>query len=435
MFQSYLSKNCAALKEEFNLTATDLSDANYIIFLATKFGEHVESLHTSTDNWAKANALFLSMSKELFTFIDAYRCGDSPGIEFGYEIFAPVWRALGQSRYLERYWRQLELMLLRCTYQDLEQFREHRTICNYPGETGKSTTAQDEACELCNRVLALLSVKRTLKGFIDQSKFVGLTLMAKRFNILLHCLRDREEEVYRSGSESKTEPEKMLIYEVFARAETARIIPGRDFPVNLLRKQKDSLLTKLSDKKLQNSMADYESDEAFRLLSSIGQILDNPSAVDEDSDNEEDGEQPPPAISGAVGIDIGDPVEPRSVRLEAVMDDDANRTTDTTPDEPDDTEDTRETEEVSKKLGYNRFAINSPWIHGKKLLKKDDIKSTRQNKYLRNQRKRSINKIVATFNKRQTDSSNFEMKEERNVAMPPWTNTMMKLYPHLYEEE
>ena len=89
---------------------------------------------------------------------------------------------------------------------------------------------------------------------------------------------------------------------------------------------------------------------------------------------------------------------------------------------------------MSKKLGYNRFAINSPWIHGKKLLKKDDVKSTRQNGYLRSQRKRSVNKIVANFNKQQKESAKLDMKEEKDVTMPSWTKTVMKLHPHFYEE-
>ena len=56
----------------------------------------------------RACAMFVKMADDFFEFVQSYRCGDAVSIEKCYHNFVPVWRDLGQTRYLERTWRQDE---------------------------------------------------------------------------------------------------------------------------------------------------------------------------------------------------------------------------------------------------------------------------------------------------------------------------------------
>ena len=109
---TFVSDNYENLLAEFKSTANDLSDENLMCFFGTKFGEWIESLHYSDDHWLKCCSLYVSMAQDFFTFVESFRCGDSIGIELGYAKFLPVWRALGQTRYQERVYRQWEELSL-----------------------------------------------------------------------------------------------------------------------------------------------------------------------------------------------------------------------------------------------------------------------------------------------------------------------------------
>jgi len=91
------------MKDLFKSNETDQRDANFMCYFASEFDQWVDTLHESSDKWLRMCALFVTMSKDFITFVDSYRSGDSIGIEVGYQAFAPVWRCLGQSRYLERH--------------------------------------------------------------------------------------------------------------------------------------------------------------------------------------------------------------------------------------------------------------------------------------------------------------------------------------------
>ena len=90
-------------------------------YFALRFEEWIECLHESPGNWLQMCSLYLTMAKDFLTFVDLYRCGDSIGIELGYQASAPVWKCLGQTRYLKRHWCQLETLLQKFSYSKLEE--------------------------------------------------------------------------------------------------------------------------------------------------------------------------------------------------------------------------------------------------------------------------------------------------------------------------
>ena len=58
-------------------------------------------------------SVFLELAEDLLDFIDAYRIGVIITIEYGYQKHSIVWKALGQSKYVERFLGQQETL-----YQD-----------------------------------------------------------------------------------------------------------------------------------------------------------------------------------------------------------------------------------------------------------------------------------------------------------------------------
>ena len=71
--------------------------------MLSEFTVWLTKLEDGDDDWLKCCAMFLRMSKHLFTFIVLFCCGDVIDIETGYELFLVVWRALGQHRYESRH--------------------------------------------------------------------------------------------------------------------------------------------------------------------------------------------------------------------------------------------------------------------------------------------------------------------------------------------
>ena len=129
--------------------------------------------------------MYLHMANDFLTFVASYRSGCAIGIENGYQKFVGVWKALGQTRYLERHWRQQEMLFGRLPFQMLEELRRNRTMWRYHDSTGKSELAMDEALELANRFLAQFPKARTLDGFANQGLFIGLAIKSKRLDYLL----------------------------------------------------------------------------------------------------------------------------------------------------------------------------------------------------------------------------------------------------------
>ncbi len=65
----------------------------------------------------------MTMSGDFLEFVQAYRTQDSVMIESGYSWFAPRWKLLGQSKYLEAYLKQLDCLFKMNNYSRLEKAR------------------------------------------------------------------------------------------------------------------------------------------------------------------------------------------------------------------------------------------------------------------------------------------------------------------------
>ena len=128
LVKTYVSNKLDGVRAEFISSEVDTSDANYCCHVATSFLAWVDDLTEGSDYWLRTCALFVLMAKEFLTFVESYRCGDSIAIENGYQSFVSVWRCLGQTRYLERHWRQQEEMMVRFPYPWLETLRRFCTV-------------------------------------------------------------------------------------------------------------------------------------------------------------------------------------------------------------------------------------------------------------------------------------------------------------------
>ena len=76
LFHSFVSLNHAELRDGFT-QENDVSLSNFVCYTTNQFTKWLAELEDGDDDWLKCCAMFLRMSKDLFTFIDLFRCGDS----------------------------------------------------------------------------------------------------------------------------------------------------------------------------------------------------------------------------------------------------------------------------------------------------------------------------------------------------------------------
>ena len=195
-----------------------LTEADVLTQLASDFWEHPHTnLNESTDEYTRFISGFVIMSSQFIQFVDSYRRQDSIGIEQGYQHFAPAWKVLGQHKYLEAHFDQLDTLNQDFDYQTISEYRRHRCTRTYPAETGKNALANDEIIEVKNRELGESPGICTLVGFCRQGHLVGVNQKSKRFTTMFYGPGDIDERVvHRSctGSKNNQTPEKKVIYEV-----------------------------------------------------------------------------------------------------------------------------------------------------------------------------------------------------------------------------
>lgn len=107
---------------------------------------------------------FVLLSDDFIDFVDSFRKQDSIGIEDGYQCFVPVWKILGQTKYVETYFEQILT-----NNQDFPFHRRmtqllNRTVRTYNEHTGKQAVAHDEFLEVCNRDLSMFPSVRSMTG-------------------------------------------------------------------------------------------------------------------------------------------------------------------------------------------------------------------------------------------------------------------------------
>jgi hypothetical protein len=59
-------------------------------------------------------------------------------VELSYKWFVPIWKILGQVKYLEATWEQMDSLYINFPYSGTQEIRMNGQVQTYPGSTGKS---------------------------------------------------------------------------------------------------------------------------------------------------------------------------------------------------------------------------------------------------------------------------------------------------------
>lgn len=369
-------------------------------------------------------------------------------------------KTCNQSRYLKRTWRQNETLLINIPYRMLEEIRRHRTGRRYSDWTGKSELAIDECLELANRYLSFCPRAMTMDGFCLRGFYVGMSIMCKRFMMLVNTLSKEEKGnfVYRRGSSPKCLAEKRIIYIVFSLLQTWKYVAGRSFNsgyVQSVCKEAEKIVD-LKDAKFEARFKESQTDGAFNFLSSVAVIFGDtvPAAVEDETAL---------VVTPTVAVNVDNivltaqqqelakhdrlfekqdetPVEvEESLTLEEVeaqlvsQNDDATRLAVDNLDEPTIDETTVKDDVVSKKLGYNRFMITNVWEVGNKRLVADEIGKVRQEAVAQIDRKRAITRAMEAASGISEKTQASAIKGTMDVPMAPWTKRIRKRFPQFYD--
>jgi len=130
-----------------------------------EFMEFLEKLKGSDDKWIATCAKFLKISCNFLEFVNAYRLGDAVCVEYGYQKYASVWEALGQSKYVKIFYSQQETLYRDFPFSRLQEMRLNRFVCRHHGSTGKRCVAQDEFLEHGNRFYSAFPIPKMLQSF------------------------------------------------------------------------------------------------------------------------------------------------------------------------------------------------------------------------------------------------------------------------------
>jgi cupin superfamily acireductone dioxygenase involved in methionine salvage len=202
--------------EKYDDRMNDDETANVLCSMAVDFNDFLTHSLTSLDKHLILIVNFLLVSSDFLQFVQAYRAQDSISVENGYQTFAPIWKLLGQVKYLEATREQMENLYTLFPYSRLQEIRMNRQVRNYPGSAGKSAVAQDEWLELNNKEHANLPTVRLLEGMCRQGHYVGITQRCKRFIDAIYSAGSiSERTIYRSGlgATGRGQVEKMLLAE------------------------------------------------------------------------------------------------------------------------------------------------------------------------------------------------------------------------------
>ena len=82
--------------------------ANVLCSIAINFDEFLSRSLSSTEEHLTLIVNFLIVSSDFLAFVQAYQLQDSISVENGYKMFVPIWKILGQTKYLEAKWEQMD---------------------------------------------------------------------------------------------------------------------------------------------------------------------------------------------------------------------------------------------------------------------------------------------------------------------------------------
>ena len=143
---AYISRHISRYEDRIR----DVPPGDLLCGLVSDYKTFLTPTLDSNDEHAKLLVNFLFTSGDFLEFVAAYRNQDSVMVEVGYNSFVPIWKLLGQHKYLEASWEQMEALYNNHPFSRLQEVQINRQVRAYPGASGKSAVAQDEWLELNN---------------------------------------------------------------------------------------------------------------------------------------------------------------------------------------------------------------------------------------------------------------------------------------------
>eukprot|EP00956_Cyclotella_meneghiniana_P042471 scaffold248481_cov53-Cyclotella_meneghiniana.AAC.4 len=254
-------------------TAND-DEVNVITEIAKKYQTWLVGLKDDPDHHVRLIANFVIMSNDFIDFMDSIRKQDSIGIEDGYQTFACIWKLLGQSKYLNCFFEQLEMLHLDFPFSQRMEGLLNRTVRTFDANENpdKAGVAQDEYLENCNKDLQGFPSVRSMVGRIRQGDLVGLARRSKR-QVQSYYSQGPSRVVHKHGSGIKGNHhlEKDLIFEF-----TAKFLG--DMTLNCSRRLLPKSVanikctTDLKRDKLVREMTDDSNSETNHLFNSVNHV-------------------------------------------------------------------------------------------------------------------------------------------------------------------
>ena len=140
---------------------------------------------------------------------------------------------------------------------------------------GKNCVAQDEFLEHGNRFFSEFPMPRSLKGFANQSVYVGVGLKSKEMSDMWYTTQFKRntDASYNKSVPPCMTPEKRLLYEVFTLLNTHHCDNRRvSLQINFITSIRSKLKTDLKRSKLDNAMKDNPSTSADNILATLSQV-------------------------------------------------------------------------------------------------------------------------------------------------------------------
>jgi hypothetical protein len=107
---------------------TDDKTGDVLCSMAIDFQVFLSQLLQLTDQHLILIVNFLLVSGDFLEFVSLYRAQYSIIIESGYKWFAPIWKLLGQVKYLEATWEQMDALYGNIPYSWTQEIRINRQV-------------------------------------------------------------------------------------------------------------------------------------------------------------------------------------------------------------------------------------------------------------------------------------------------------------------
>ena len=171
LLRAYVSRHIS----RYNDRIRDVPPVDLLCDLVSDYKTFLTDTLDSNDEHTKLIVNVLFISGDFLEFVAAYRNQDSVMVEVGYKTFALIWKLLGQNKYLEATWEQMDALYNNYPFSRLQEVLINCQVRTYPGASGKSALAQDKWLELNNKEFSNYPMIQTLNGMCCQGKLIGVT--------------------------------------------------------------------------------------------------------------------------------------------------------------------------------------------------------------------------------------------------------------------